>query len=435
MSLRTKFILFATVIHVLLAVMAYFLLKENVFLFLGMELLILGSIYITAQLYSTFFKPLSLIRAGIQSIKDKDFSTKFMGVGQKELDELINVYNRMIDQLRHERVAQAEKHYFLEKLIQASPTGILLLGFDNQVEHVNPAAELYLQQPASSLLGKHVSQLPKVWAEQLTHLQNGSSITFRVNGIRTYRCQRAHFLDRGFQHYFVLIEELTEAILQNERQAYEKVIRMMSHEVNNSAGAVNSILGSLQYYAPQLTNDHREDFDNALQVAIDRNTNLSRFMANFANVVRLPKPKKTPTNLHTLLRNMVLLMQPEFQRRTIGCTLQLASQPLIILLDQQQMEQVLLNVLKNAIEAIEEGGEITIATQTNPAQLTITDTGSGISESVRSSLFTPFFSTKEYGQGIGLTMIREILVNHGFTFSLESDQEKGVTIFSVRFSG
>lgn len=413
--------------------MAYFLLQENVYLFLGMEVLILGSIYITAGLYSTFFKPLSLIRAGIESIKDKDFSTKFMGVGQKELDELISVYNRMIDQLRHERVAQAEKHYFLEKLIQASPAGIILLGFDNQVEHVNPAAEQYLQQPGSSLIGKHVSQLPKVWAEQLTQLQTGSSITFRVNGIRTYRCHRAHFLDRGFQHYFILIEELTEAILQNERQAYEKVIRMMSHEVNNSAGAVNSILGSLQYYAPQLTEDHREDFDNALQVAIDRNTNLSRFMANFANVVRIPSPKKVKTDLHEILRNMALLLQPELQRRTITCSLELAQQPLFILLDQQQIEQVMLNVLKNAMEAIGDNGEITIKTQNTPAQLTITDTGAGIPENVRSSLFTPFFSTKEYGQGIGLTMVREILVNHDFPFSLESDQEKKLTMFSVHF--
>ncbi|MER2999363.1 sensor histidine kinase [Pontibacter populi] len=435
MSLRTKFILFAVVIHLLLAIMAYFLLKENVYLFLGMEVLIIGSIFITSQLYTTFFKPLSLIRAGIQSIKDKDFSTKFMGVGQKELDELINVYNRMIDQLRHERVAQAEKHYFLEKLIHASPAGILLLGFDNQVEHVNPAAELYLQKPTGSLIGKHISQLPKVWAEQLTQLQTGSSITFRVNGIRTYRCHRAHFLDRGFQHYFVLIEELTDAILKNERQAYEKVIRMMSHEVNNSAGAVNSILGSLQYYAPQLTLDHREDFDNALQVAIDRNTNLSRFMANFANVVRIPQPKKVKTDLHEMLRNMSLLMQPEFQRRNIACNLQLSPQPLTILLDQQQLEQVLLNVLKNAMEAIGENGEITINTQLSPAQLTITDTGSGIPESVQASLFTPFFSTKEYGQGIGLTMVREILVNHGFPFTLESDQEMGVTRFSVSFPG
>ncbi|MEJ8756042.1 ATP-binding protein [Pontibacter sp. H259] len=433
MSLRTKFILFATVIHVLLAIMAYFLLKENVYFFLGMEVLILGSIFITAQLYTNFFKPLKLIRAGIQSIKDKDFSTKFMGVGQQELDELISVYNRMIDQLRQERVTQAEKHYFLEKLIQASPAGIILLGFDNQVEHINPAAEQYLQQPATTLKGKHVSQLPKVWAEQLTQLQTGSSITFRANGIRTYRCHRAHFLDRGFQHYFVLIEELTEAILQNERQAYEKVIRMMSHEVNNSAGAVNSILGSLQYYAPQLGQDHREDFDNALQVAIDRNTNLSRFMANFANVVRIPQPKKVKADLNEMLRNMALLMQPEFQRRTITCNLQLATQPLTILLDQQQIEQVLLNVLKNAMEAIGENGEITIKTQTTPVQLTITDTGSGIPENVRASLFTPFFSTKEYGQGIGLTMIREILVNHGFPFSLESDQEKGITTFSVSF--
>ncbi len=435
MSLRTKFILFAVAIHLLLAITAYFLLLENKYLFLGMELLILCSIFITAQLYSTFFKPLRLIRAGIETIKDKDFSTKFMGVGQKELDELINVYNRMIDQLRHERVAQAEKHYFLEKLIQASPAGIILLGFDDQVEHVNPAAEQYLQQPGSTLVGKHVSQLPKVWSEQLSQLKTGSSITFRVNGFRTYRCHRAHFLDRGFQHYFVLIEELTEAILQNERQAYEKVIRMMSHEVNNSAGAVNSILGSLQFYAPQLSEDHREDFDNALQVAIDRNTNLSRFMANFANVVRLPKPKKTPTDLNEMLRSLSLLMQPVFQRHSICCKLELASQPMVILLDPQQLEQVLLNVLKNAMEAIGDNGSITINTQLSPARLTITDTGSGIPDNVRASLFTPFFSTKEYGQGIGLIMVREILVNHGFTFSLESDPEKKVTTFTINFLG
>jgi two-component system nitrogen regulation sensor histidine kinase NtrY len=432
MSLRFRFILFATVIHVLLAVLAFFLFQESKIYFLLMEFLILVSIFITYQLYSTFFKPLSLIRAGIESINDKDFSTKFMGVGQKELDELINVYNRMIDQLRKERVAQAEKHFFLEKLIQASPTGIILLGFDDQVEHINPAAEQYLNQAENKLKGKQVSQLPKVWAEQLTQLHTGNSVTFR-NGIRTFRCHRAHFLDRGFQHYFVLIEELTEAMFQNERQAYEKVIRMMSHEVNNSAGAVNSILGSLQYYGSQLSENHREDFDNARQVAIDRNTNLSRFMANFANVIRLPEPKKAPTDLNQMLRNLNLLLQPEFQHRNINCKLQIDTQPMMVFMDQQLMEQVLLNVLKNAMEAIGDNGKIIIDTKIDPPKLTISDTGSGINEGVRNSLFTPFFSTKEYGQGIGLTMVREILNNHGFPFSLESDQEKGLTTFSVKF--
>ena len=108
---------------------------------------------------------------------------------------------------------------------------------------------------------------------------------------------------------------------------------------------------------------------------------------------------------------------------------------MVILLDPQQLEQVLLNVLKNAMEAIGDNGSITINTQLSPARLTITDTGSGIPDNVRASLFTPFFSTKEYGQGIGLIMVREILVNHGFTFSLESDPEKKVTTFTINFLG
>lgn len=113
MTLRTKFVLFAVFVHGLLGVLAWFLLQQNKILFLGMELLILGSAYVTFKLYYSFFKPLRLIRAGIQSIRDKDFSTKFMAVGQQDLDELVNVYNRTIDQLRRERVGQAEKHFLL----------------------------------------------------------------------------------------------------------------------------------------------------------------------------------------------------------------------------------------------------------------------------------------------------------------------------------
>lgn len=430
MTLRIKFLLFAIFIHTLLAVMAWYLLQENKFLFLGMELVIIFSVLITGQLYQAFFKPLKLIRAGIESIRDKDFSTKFMAVGQQDLDELVNVYNRMMDQLRKERVGQAEKHFLLEKLIQASPAGIILLGFDNQVESVNPAAERFLQHKAQELLGKHVSQLPEDWAKELAPLSSGQSTTFRLNGTWTYRCHRAHFLDRGFQHYFILIEELTEAILQNERQAYEKVIRVMSHEVNNTTGAINSILGSLQYYAPQLEEEHQPDFEHVLQVAIDRNANLSRFMANFAEVVRLPKPKKAPKDMHVLLQGLQRLLQPQLEKRHISCTWHLAPSPLVVLIDEQQMEQVILNILKNAMEAIGEEGEISIRTQLDPPQLTITDNGEGIPEEVQQRLFTPFYTTKSNGQGIGLTMVRDILVNHGFTFSLSSDG--GLTSFTIK---
>lgn len=431
MNLRTKFILFAVLVHGLLAAMAYLLLLENKYLFLGMELVILVSAFVTAQLYRSFFQPLKLIRAGIESIKDKDFSTKFTAVGQKELDELVNVYNRMMDQLRQERVGQAEKHFLLEKLIQASPAGIILLGFDNQVESINPAAERYLGLKTDALLGKHISQLPEAWAAQLKDLQTGQSATFRIQGTWIYRCHRSHFLDRGFQHYFILVEELTQAILQNERQAYEKVIRVMSHEVNNSTGAINSILGSLGFYTSQLLPEHRQDFAHVLQVAIDRNANLSKFMSNFADVVRLPQPRKEPTDVHELLQSLRRLLQPAMEERHIVCAWQLAPQPMIVSLDGQQMEQVLLNILKNAMEAAGTAdGEIMVQTQLHPPQILISDNGEGIPEAVHPHLFTPFYTTKNHGQGIGLMMVRDILVNHGFTFSLISGNN-GYTCFRI----
>ena len=430
MTLRSKFILFALFVHVLLGVLAWYILQQNKYLFLGMELLILCSVFVTAQLYRSFFKPLDLIRAGIESIKDKDFSSTFTAVGQKDLDDLVNVYNRMITQLRRERVAQAEKHFLLDKLIQASPAGIILLGFDNQVESINPAAERFLGMRLAELQGKHVSQLPDVWAEQLKDLPTGQSVTFRIHGTWTYRCHRAHFLDRGFQHYFILIEELTEAILQNERQAYEKVIRVMSHEVNNTTGAINSILGSLQYYAPQLKPEDQEDYEHVLQVAIDRNANLSRFMAGFADVVRLPRPKKEVTDVHVLLQDLYRLLKPELDRRCISFTWRLAPGTVCLALDKNQMEQVLLNIFKNAMEAIKESGEIEVQTQADPPRIIVTDTGEGIPEDIQPHLFTPFYTSKKTGQGIGLTMVRDILMNHGYTFSLSSNGQ-GRTQFVI----
>ncbi|WP_299707747.1 ATP-binding protein [uncultured Pontibacter sp.] len=432
MNLRTKFILFAVVVHGLLAAMAYFLLQENKLLFIGMEVLVLVSVIITVQLYSAFFKPLNLIRAGIESIRDKDFSTKFVPVGQQELDELVDVYNRMIEQLRQERVAQAEKHFLLAKIIQASPAGIILLDFDNNIDSINPAAERFINQKAQQLVGTPLGSLPEAWARELVQVQLGQSHTFRMNGIRTYRCHRAQFIDRGFQRAFILIEELTEAIIKNERQAYEKVIRMMSHEVNNSTGAINSILDSVQFYTSQIAEDQREDFTYALQVAIDRNANLSKFMANFADVVRLPPPNRKQVTVQDLLHRLERLMQPQLAQRHIKMCMRLPDAPLLIPMDEQQMEQALLNILKNAMEAVQENGHIWVELQQHPACLTITDDGEGIPEHVRPQLFTPFFSTKETGQGIGLTMIREILMSHGFSFSL-APNSLGHTAFVVSF--
>ncbi|MEP7340616.1 MAG: ATP-binding protein, partial [Acidobacteriota bacterium] len=176
----------------------------------------------------------------------------------------------------------------------------------------------------------------------------------------------------------------------------------------------------------QLGEEDRHDFENALQVVIGRTDQLNTFMRNFANVFRLPLPNLQPHDVQSLVEDVALLFKTELEKQKIDLRFDVQAALDPIKLDRAQMEQVFVNVLKNAIEAVGavgiENGSITIrfGKQNGKQFITIEDTGCGISASVKANLFTPFFSTKGDGQGIGLTLVQEILDAHGFEFSLES---------------
>jgi two-component system, NtrC family, nitrogen regulation sensor histidine kinase NtrY len=434
MTLRRRFVIFAVLIHALLLGLSLPLLDINEYYFLAAEGLILLSIAVTIALYLSFLKPLHLMTAGIESIKDRDFSTKFVASGSGEVQRLIDVYNQMIDQLRAERVKQQEQHYFLERLINATPMGVIVLDLDEHISMINPAAVTLLGVQPEDAIGTPLRAMGEPLGELLANLANGDAQVVSVNGVQSFRSSRSHFLDRGFTRHFILVEELTREILSTQKRAYEKVIRMMSHEVNNSVGAINSILQSLLNYAPQLAAEDRADFEEATRVAIDRNEGLNRFMANFATVVRTPQPLRAPYDLHELLKSVHMLMSVECRNRNVVWRWELAPSPFIVAIDTQQMQQVLVNIVKNAIEAIGSDGTITVCTSGSPAKsLRIIDTGKGIAAEARQHLFTPFYSTKKDGQGIGLTLTKEILVNHGFNFNLEPTAD-GHTEFSIEFS-
>ncbi|MCB2406799.1 sensor histidine kinase [Hymenobacter lucidus] len=420
MTLRVKFLLFVVIIHGVLIALAAQVMRSNAVLFVATEVVLVISIVLTVQLYRGFVRPFQLIAAGTEAIRAKDFSMKFVPVGQREMDQLIDVYNHMIDELRQERVTQHEKSYLLERLIQASPAGILLLDFDGRIEAANPAAERCLHLPQAQLLRQLPAELPGEWGLTLSSLQAGQPQVVQLSGIQTYRAHCSHFLDRGFTRNFIMLEELTQDLIRQEKQAYEKLIRMMSHEINNSIGAINSILQSFSYYTEQLRPDDRTDFSEALEVSINRNTHLANFIANFANLVRLPAPTRRPCDVHDLVRSIHRLMLVQSEKRRIAWHWHLAPEPLWVELDCQQIEQAVLNIVKNALESIGEDGNLTISTSLDPPMLRIEDDGVGIAPEVQRRLFTPFFSTKRDGQGIGLTMIRDILLQHDFTFSLET---------------
>jgi two-component system nitrogen regulation sensor histidine kinase NtrY len=427
MSLRTKYLLYIIAIHAALIFLIFKWLQENKLLFIVSEVLVLASVLSAIQIYRAFGQPSQFVSAGIEAIKDKDFTIKFVPTGNREVDGLIDVYNLMIDQLREERTKQMEQQFFLEKLIEASPIATLIFDFDRRISSANPKATALLQRPANQLTGRYLSEIDHPLLNQLAPSDYHETRTLKGTGIETYRVQRSHFMDRGFRRDFMLIEELTSEILESEKKAYSKVIRMMAHEVNNSIGAINSILNVTKTYmdAPD-----QEDVSHALQIAIERNDRLNLFMRRFADVVRLPQPHKNPADLNEMVRNVSRLMHPQAAARGVELHHELPPDSVWVAVDVVQLEQVLVNVIKNAIEACFAGQTVDILV--TPEHLIIRDNGVPISPDLETNLFNPFFSTKPDGQGIGLTLTRDILLNHGFPFSLKTNPD-GWTAFTILF--
>ncbi|GAB3551580.1 sensor histidine kinase [Spirosoma fluminis] len=420
-TFRSRFLLYITAVHAVIVYLTFRLLRENELLFIATEVLIGVSIVWAMQLYRQFKEPADFIASGIEAIKDKDFTIKFVPTGKREVDELITVYNLMIDQLRTERTRQMEQQFFLEKLIEAAPIAILIFDFDDRIASINPRASQLLSVNPDDVLAKRLDEIGFSLLAHMADLVDGQSRVMKPNGIETYKVLRSYFMDRGFRRSFLMIEELTPEILATEKKAYSKVIRMMAHEVNNSIGAVNSILDVSKSYISE------PDVQHAVRVAIERNDRLNRFMRRFADVVRLPQPQKRLADLNEISHNVVRLMQPQADARgvTLVC---LPGEVNRRSVDVEQIEQVLVNVVKNAIEACQAGQCIEVNTTAH--HLLIRDNGQSIPEDVATNLFNPFYSTKPDGQGIGLTIAREILLNHQFTFSLKTKAD-GWTEFLI----
>ncbi|MEM7588156.1 MAG: ATP-binding protein, partial [Acidobacteriota bacterium] len=366
----------------------------------------------------------------------RDFTTHFSPVGQPEMDRLIEVYNRMIDQLREERLRVREQNELLDRIVEASPGGVIICDFEGRVTQLNPSAESLLGIDQASAVGRTlnelaeaelaVAQVPVPLAEPLASLEDGASRVVSASGGRRIQCQRAGFRDRGFVRSFYLLAELTDALRRSEKAAYEKLIRMMSHEVNNSVGAVGSLLASVKGAVSELPSEERPELEQAVDVAADRLDHLRAFMDGFAGVVRLPNPDLRPCDVGRLIDDLVVLLEPSLAERGIELRREGASDGLTVSLDKNQIEQALVNIVKNAAESIGRDGAITLRSGASPSPdrsgvwIEIEDTGTGIDPEVAEQLFTPFFTTRDDGCGLGLTLVKEVLSRHEFGFSLES---------------
>ena len=431
MKLKSLFFILAFLLAVVWAVLLFIATKENGWRFYLIEGLITLSLVYLVYFYRKVIKPLNSIAGGMDLLRAQDFSSRLAPVVQKEADRIVQVFNRMMDQLKEERLRLREQNHFLDLLISVSPMGVIILTLDEKISMVNKASLEFMDEgEEENLIGKSMHELNGTLAEELKRLPKGATETIRLSNSRIYRCSRLSFIDRGFAHPFYLIESLTADVMKAEKKAYEKVIRMIAHEVNNSVAGITSTLDTVN--SALQTIDDTEDLREVMKVCIERSFSMSRFITNFADVVKIPEPQLEEVPLNERVISCKRFMENVCQSRNINLQMDLCKENPTVSIDTSLFEQVLINIIKNSAESIEEKGCITIRTSASPLMLEIGDTGKGISKETETMLFTPFFSTKPNGQGIGLIFTREVLMKHNCNFSLRTYPD-GITRFRICF--
>lgn len=437
--MRIKFFFFILVLFLLgLGGMLVYLLSGKPSLYLYVLEGLIGFILIyLIVFYNKIVKPMNTIGSGMELLRDQDFSSRLSRVGQYEADRIVNIFNRMMEQLKNERLRMREQNHFLDLLIQASPMGVIILTMDDEVSQLNPMAVKMLGVRMEEAMAKRLDQMDSPLAAELSSIPKDETAVVRLNDANIYKCTHSSFIDRGFKHPFFLIERMTEEVMRAEKRAYEKVIRMIAHEVNNTTAGITSTLDTVEQALS--TEDDMEDICDVMRVCTERCFSMSRFITRFADVVKIPEPTLVPVQLNELVSMCKRFMEGMCNDRNIELRLECDPEVGMVRMDASLFEQVLVNIIKNAAESIEgdagengQQGEIIVRT-TAPASVEVVDNGPGISKETEAKLFSPFFSTKPNGQGIGLVFIREVLSRHGCTFSLRTYND-GLTRFRILFN-
>ena len=431
MKLKTLFFLLALLLLGAWGILFFFTLKERGTLVYVGEAVVTVSLIVLVYFYRKVVQPLNSIANGMDLLREQDFSSRLAPVRQAEADRIVDMFNRMMDQLKNERLRLREQNHFLDLLINVSPMGVVILDFDGKISMLNAAALRFLGYTAADeLAGKSFQDLDAPLAGEIARLPRDTVETIRLSDAMIYRCSRLSFIDRGFAHPFVLIESLTTEVVKAEKKAYEKVIRMIAHEVNNTTAGITSTLETVGEALKEM--DDTEDIQEVMKVCVERCYGMSRFITNFANVVKIPEPSLEQVRLNDRVTACRMFMETVCRDRRITFHNELCPENPTVRIDTVLFEQVLVNIIKNAAESIGECGDIYIRTTASPVTLEIADSGKGISREVEAKLFSPFFSTKPNGQGIGLIFIREVLTKHGCTFSLRTYPD-GLTRFRISF--
>ncbi|MDE5970215.1 MAG: HAMP domain-containing histidine kinase [Muribaculaceae bacterium] len=390
------------------------------------------SLILLSILYRSTTLPLSKVISGLDLLKSQDTANRLSKVGQRDADSIVSLFNSLMQSLRDERLKVQEQDHLINMLIHTSSIGVAILNYNNEIAITNDKMALLMgKENSQAILGKKLTQLNSALANRLNELSTNESKTMRIEGTSVLKCTCSSFIRNGFPIKFYIVELLTEEIIKTEKSAYGRVIRTMAHEVNNTISGLVTVLDIITAIHPK-----EPEITEVAQSAIQRCSSLAEFVKSYSDVMKIPQPIMQPVDINELIISMTPFLE-SIVGKNAKLVFELSPNKAIINIDKVLIEQTIVNIVKNSAESIaiksNEDGIITISTSDAPVQITITDNGNGIPDDVSDYIFTPFFTTKRNGHGLGLMFVNETLRNHNCDFKLSSSKTTGLTRFSITF--
>jgi two-component system, NtrC family, nitrogen regulation sensor histidine kinase NtrY len=359
--------------------------------------------------------PLRTLANLLEAMREGDYSIRARHSKSGDaMGEVMQQVNAMSATLREQRLGAMEATTLLRKVMEEINVAVFAFDSDRRLRLVNRAGERLLNEPAVRLLDQSAEMLG---LEQYLEgeAQRTEQRTF-PGGAARWGVSRSLFREGGLPHQLVVVTDLTRPLREEELKAWQRLVRVLGHELNNSLTPIKSIAGSLESI---LTRDPRpEDWEvdtrRGLAVIAARSEALSRFMSAYATLAKLPRPTMLPVDVAELVRRVARLETRVTPRIVAG-------PEIVIQADADQLEQLLINVIRNAADAsFETGGGVHVGWERQNSHLTlwVRDEGHGLPNTA--NLFVPFFTTKPSGTGIGLVLSRQIAEAHGGTLTLQN---------------
>lgn len=366
------------------------------------------------------------LEVGVNAFKDKDFGVTIQDEKYSEFSQIITAYNDLAKVLRDERMAIYQRELLLDTVIQATPVALILTNDNGHIVYSNVAAKTLLNQN-TRLEGLKFTEIMKSMPENLYHAsktrQDGLFTEKLGDEMVVYNLNCQTFNLNNKPHHLYLYKNLTTEMSRKENDIWKQVIRLISHELNNSLAPISSLTNSAKKILK--TKDNYHMLPDMLETISRRSKHLHQFIAQYANFARLPEPKKEWVLMADFIDSIKHI-----------CAVQIISNISSekIEFDPVQVEQVLINLVKNAKESGSEIKDITLtADEANKIlSFTVADRGQGMTESQLQQALLPFFTTKPEGTGVGLALCNEIAIAHGGKLRLANRDNGGLSvIFSL----